>query len=677
MFNRFTRSTRFARSTGLMIPVTALFAAVLLLSSCAGQKDAVRSDEAVQDEPAAVEFSLPDPEEEKRKAAAEALQTRRDMQAVYTQQEDDEEYLILNFENTDIKTIVSTFAELLEFNYILAPGVGGSVTIQSYKRIPMKDLFQIFQSILEINGLTAVQVGKFYHIIPIDQARTYPLDVETSKEVDFTLDGSFITQLIPLEHVKASDVANNIIRQLMPRGMHLIVYEPANTLIITARPETLKKFMHIIEIIDVSESERGTQKTFVYYVENGDAKKLQEILKTVYLSKSTTQAKAILSRPTPVRPGTTRGAAPSALESAGLPADLGEMTITAYEDINALIIKASPRSYLALLDVLKKIDIPPKQVLIDVMIAEISLSDSLQYGFQWFIQSGSGNLAGVNFGGLGEAGSWSNPLTLPPAVPNPASGFSYAAGGTMDGNTFNALFTALETYSDVNVLASPSILAMDNKEAEIKIGSEEPVATRKTTSGDAGTDLDIQYKTIGTLLTVKPHITEKGTVSMEIAVEQSGIGDERPVGDTTYPSFTTRTAKTTAVIEDGKTLVLGGIIYERGTSSRSGIPFLSRIPIIGALFGTHRYSKDKAELIIMVTPHVISNTEDALTLTRQYQDRVKIIKKKIDFLKFGDKKSLDEDDDDEDGNDKDGDIDEEDEEDEGDKAQEEQTEDTQ
>ena len=174
---------------------------------------------------------------------------------------------------------------------------------------------------------------------------------------------------------------------------------------------------------------------------------------------------------------------------------------------------------------------------------------------------------------------------------------------------------------------------MDNKEAQIKIGSEEPVATRRSSSGVAGTDLDIQYKTIGTLLSVTPHITEKGMVSMEISVEQSGIGDVQNVGGQDYPSFTTRTAKTTAVIEDGKTLVLGGIIYERGGSTRSGIPFLSRIPIIGALFGSHTYFNDKAELIIMVTPHVISNTEDALELTRQYQDRVKTVKEKIDFLR--------------------------------------------
>jgi general secretion pathway protein D len=126
---------------------------------------------------------------------------------------------------------------------------------------------------------------------------------------------------------------------------------------------------------------------------------------------------------------------------------------------------------------------------------------------------------------------------------------------------------------------------------------------------------------------------------MEISVESSGVGGEQTVGGQTYPSFTTRTARTSAMIESGKTLVLGGIIYERGGSTRAGIPFLSRIPIIGALFGNHSYFKDKAELIIMVTPHVISNTEEALELTRQYQNRVKTIRSKIDFLRVGGNKT--------------------------------------
>ena len=143
-----------------------LFITVLLATSCAARRDTVPPETKTVQPPKQEAFTLPAVDEEK--PAKKITKGKRDAQAILTEMDENEEYLILNFENTNIKTIVSTFAELLEFNYILAPGVGGSVTIQSYKRIPTKDLFQIFQSILEINGLTAVQVGKFYHIIPMN-----------------------------------------------------------------------------------------------------------------------------------------------------------------------------------------------------------------------------------------------------------------------------------------------------------------------------------------------------------------------------------------------------------------------------------------------------------------------------------------------------------------------------
>jgi len=600
------------------LTVVTMLAFVLVLSGCATVERQAMPEMPVQVKGAKeMEFSLPVVPEE------ETAQGKPSSQTVYTEIEQDEEYLILNFENTELKTIISTFAELLEFNYILSPGVGGSVTIQSYKRIPTSDLFQIFQSILEVNGLTAVKVGGFYHIIPIEQARTYPLDVEKGPDVDFTLDSSFVTQIVPLQNVKAADVANNILKQLMPRGVHLIVYEPANMLVLTARPETLQKFMHIIEALDLTEGESNVTRTFVYYIENGEAVKLQDILTTVYLQDKTTSASPAPS-PAPIRLRTV--ARPAAAEDS-LPAELGELNITAYEDINALIIKATPRSYLALLDVLKKIDVPPKQVLIDVMIAEISLTDALEYGLEWFLRNNASSIGGVNFGGLGAGAT----LTTPPTVPSPtATGFSFAAAGTLQGDSFNTLFTMLETYSDLNILASPSILAMDNKEAEIKIGNEVPTATG-VSQGSVTTQTNIQYKTVGNLLNVTPHITEKGNVSMKISIESSSIGEDQVVGGQSYPAFNTRSASTSAVVKDDNTLILGGIIYNRKVRTRRGVPGLSKLPIIGGLFGGHSMTSERRELLLMVTPHVVSNNQEALELTEKYQKTIRIIKRNMDM----------------------------------------------
>jgi len=122
--------------------------------------------------------------------------------------ENNEKYIILNFENTDIRTIIDTFSEILGINYILTPGIAGSVTIQSYNKFPVSELYDIFQSLLEINGLTAIKEGSFYRIVPLDTARQQPLDIQKGKEFNMTLDGSFVTQLIPLQYVKASEIAN-------------------------------------------------------------------------------------------------------------------------------------------------------------------------------------------------------------------------------------------------------------------------------------------------------------------------------------------------------------------------------------------------------------------------------------------------------------------------------------
>ncbi|RMG04513.1 MAG: hypothetical protein D6726_03220, partial [Nitrospirae bacterium] len=284
---------------------------------------------------------------------------RRLPEPVLVQKEAEQKYIILNFDEADIQTVISTVGELLGINYILTPGISGKVTIQSYKKFPMKDLFQIFQTILEMNGLTAVQDGPLYRIVPIDSVKQQPIEVEKGREVHLQVDSSFVTQIIPLDYVKASDAAN-ILKGLMPRGADLIVYEPTNLLLVTAKPQAIVKFMKILEAIDIPPSDRENIRTFVYYVENGEAKKLADILKTIYLKEKAgkSQQRPTIIRRTPVRTtrkGTTAPPVPTIV--GGLPGEVsGEITITAYEDINAIIIKASPGDYLSILETLKRLD---------------------------------------------------------------------------------------------------------------------------------------------------------------------------------------------------------------------------------------------------------------------------------------------------------------------------------
>lgn len=561
------------------------------------------------------------------------------MEPVRLSQEKDEKYIILNFDNTDIKTIITSFGELLNINYIVSPGISGNVTIQSYRRIPVSQLFPVFQSILELNGLTAIKEGLFYKIIPIDSAKNSNLGIEGGKEVKYTLDPTFVTQLVPLEYVKASDVAN-VLKGFLPRGADIVVYEPTNMLIITALPQSITRFMKIIEAIDVNDTATESTKTYVYDVVHGEAKKLAEILKTVLTNDkaatpSTQPVRALRPPTAPQTPATatrttrapittpTASTTSTGSQIASVSAD--GITITAYEDINALIVKCSPKDYIALLDILRRLDIPPKQVLIEVLIAELTLEDTLQFGLEWLIKNGQGEIFGTPGASFSDR-----------TVPITSSTYTSILSGVIDDAAFNAVLSMVETTSKANVIASPIILAMDNKEAEITIGTSQPTATglnQSTAAADTNSTTlvstgQIEYRDVGTILKVTPRITERGNVTLDIYVESSSVASSATVGSGSFPAFNKRNAKTNAVVGDGHTLFIGGIIDNQLNQNSTGIPYLSKIPYIGPMFFSYaKDDKKKTELIVMITPHVVKDQQGADDLTDQYKNKIKVIEK--------------------------------------------------
>jgi type II secretory pathway component GspD/PulD (secretin) len=629
---------------------------MLLVASCA-PKQTVKPVEAPA-QPSAAELKLPEIEP-KRETVEEKKAAEKRTGATVPAEKWEEKYVLLNFENTDVETVIATICEMLKINYIIAPGVSGKITIQSYDKIPMSELFKTFQTILEVNGLTAVKYGSFYQIVPIDTAKQQPVPIATGKTPVVPKDQSFITQEVPLEYVKAGDVAN-IVRNLMPRGTDIIVYEPSNMLIVTAPPAGILKFLKLLDAIDIPSTERDMVRTFVYYVDNGEAKKLVEILKNIYATKKDegtpvkTAAPAVPPPPAaPSQMGRIRIQKPSAPLPAGasvqegLAGEIeGEMTIEAYEDINALLIKTTPRGYLSLLETIKKLDVQPKQVLIEVLIAEITLDDSTQFGIEWLLKSSVqtsnrdydfdliGGFTDKNSGRLQyntDTNRFQFPADADQILAQPANAFA----NILAPRKFNILVTAAASSGRLNVLASPNILALDNKEAKIEISDEVPVATAITQPiAGAGTTVNttsqVQFKSAGTILTVTPHINDKKQVTLKLVQEVSAVGNVYKIGGEDFQGFTQRKATTTAIVQDGHTLVLGGIINETKQTTRNGLPFLSDIPVMGYLFGSTTNTHSRKELILMVTPHVISNYAEADDLTRELKDRVKGIRMKIE-----------------------------------------------
>ncbi|MBI5025762.1 MAG: hypothetical protein HZC12_03340 [Nitrospirae bacterium] len=464
------------------------------------------------------------------------------------------------------------------------------------------------------------------------------------------VDSSFLTQIVPLEYVKASNIVS-IMRSLMPRGADLVVYEPSNILIVTAPPSALVKFMKILEALDIPSTEREAIKTFVYYAENADVKKLAEILKSLYAEKKAAPAPGrppapLGPAPPPKTPSPAPATPPATIEA--LPGEVaGEVIITPYEDINALIIKTDPRSYLAILETLKKLDIPAKQVLIEVLIAEVSLTDKTQFGIEWMLKT-TASIEGKHHPLVTGFTSEAQPGTIAPQISattgevtsiitTPSAGTAFAA--LIKPGRYGAILNAFASLGKLNVLSSPHILAMDNKEAKIEIGDEIPIATgfqqQPATSTTTGTTSfvaagQIQYRTTGIILTVTPHISEKNMVKLKISQEISSRGVDISLAGITSPSFTKRKAETIGVVQNGHTLIIGGLMSEQKNKTREGIPLLSRIPIIGHLFGVTTDEVKKTELLVMVTPHVITSPEEADAITKEFQNKVKTIKERLE-----------------------------------------------
>lgn len=394
-----------------------------------------------------------------------------------------------------------------------------------------------------------------------------------------------------------------------------------------------KGFYIIMPLTDVP---GAAPQVFVYPVQNSKAKDLASLLQQIFLG-----AKPAPKAPTPRTPSTpaTPTPTPTVTETRGAEILVAEGTRIFSDDVtNSLIILATPEDYAQIEETIKKIDIVPRQVLIEGLIARIDLTDKLNFGIQWLIQN---DFTIKDLKPFSNDINISGPLQL--NTPLSASNFTFTALDAK-GNV-KLLLQSLASEGKANILAAPHILVSDNREASIQVGSQVPIATQTaTTPTGTGTTVTgtitstIQYKDIGIILKVKPQVNESGLVSLEISQEVSSLGDKVPIAGQEFQAINKTEAKTNLVAQDGETIIIGGLIREDITKSRAGIPFLYKIPIIGHLFGSTINENTKNELIILLTPRVMRSIPEAGSVTEDYLNRYKTSTKdeKIDgFIKKG------------------------------------------
>ena len=586
-------------------------------------------------------------------------------------------YVTIDFNDVNINLFIKYISELTGKNFIVDRAVKGKVTIISPTKISKDDAYYVFESVLEVHGFTTISSGTIIKIVPAVQARSKNIPIIRQKGLLYPED-KVVTQLIRLTYVSpnnmkkmlaplvsktgvviantesgmliVTDVLSNINRLMeiiraidVPSiGEELVVlslryaavgnvsksmsklfqqtvkqrnrqeiikiipYERTNSLIVFASKVNIQKIRRIIAKLDV-EVPKGTGKIKVYYLQHASAEELVKVMTNL------PDAKALPKK---------TGKAPLISQDVKIMAD---------KETNSLIIIAPRDEYGVLEDVIKKLDVPRRMVYMEALIMEVHVNKSFEIGVQW---GGGGNFAdktGQVYGGFS-----GNPKPnqynvikglqkTPPVLP-PGFSFGIMKQGVKIGGVFfpnlGAVLRAYKDDSDVNIIATPQILTTDNKKAEIKVGENVPYITSKNTTTSQQDYTNYEYKDVATTLNITPQINQSDLVRLEIGVEVIKLKNPNDLSG--HPTTFKRSANTTVVVRDNETVVIGGMIGQDTSIGEYKVPFLGDIPFLGWFFKTHTHSKEKTNLFIFITPHIVENPAELAGL--YYKKRNNILR---------------------------------------------------
>jgi len=597
-------------------------------------------------------------------------------------QEPDTRYVTIDFDSVDIGLFIKFISELTGKNFVVDKGVKGKVTIISPTKISIKEAYRVFESVLDVYGFTTVPAGSIIKIVPALHARSKNIETRLREEA-VTLEDKVVTQLIPLAYANPDEL-KKLFSPLISKSSLIVSYLPTRMLIVTDVLSNIKRLLKIVKAIDV----KGIgEEISVIPLEHATASLLSKPLVSIFQKVAQRAKKGaplspvvrimadertnsliilateddtlrvrklirILDKEIPRGEGDIHvyylqnanaedlvkvlAALPSEekkqVEKGRAPVISKDVQIVADKATNSLIIKAKKHDYLVIEDIIEKLDIPRTMVYIEALIMEVNVDKEFRLGVEWlgmedFTYHGrkGGYFAGS--GGAGGVGDYSSITGL--SGGSLPSGFSLGVVGeaiTIGNVIFPNIAAVLQAYqkdSDVNILSTPQILTTDNEEAEIKVGENVPYLTKEAT-GDQ-TYQTYEYKDVGVTLKITPQINQERFVRLKIFQEnitlKSGVEEYRP---TTLK----RSAETTVIVKDKNTVVIGGIIGETTERGAYQVPCLGNIPGLGLLFKSKSRSRNKTNLFVFLTPHIIENPIEAQKI---YDEK----KKEIEKIKGG------------------------------------------
>jgi general secretion pathway protein D len=583
--------------------------------------------------------------------------------------------VVLNFSDVDISTMVKFISDLTGRNFILDDKVKGKISVYSPAKLSPDEAFNLFTSVLELKGFTLVQRGKVYKIVPTATAKQEGLKVFTSAE-KAPVNESYIAHIVTLENISAQD-ALAFLQPTVSKDGHLSVFGPSNMLLMVDSAVNIQKNLTLIRLIDTPQRRDNaeviylkhaapdgvaaivkewlanrdrastpagrpvvpsnavvadtrlnavvvfgtandkeeirklvtlvdvappvsTNKVNVYFLEYADATEIAKVLETM-----------LKGMPAPGQPGQP---ATPAQQS---PFEGGKITITPDKGTNSLIVMASPTDYLNLMEVIRKLDRKRRQVFVSAVIAEISLDRLKDIGVQTV-------LAGGGITGTTAVAGIYDPFNFVSSQAGSAQNlvFQVLNGLATNSNAqFGATVRALEQKNVLNVLSTPTIMTSDNKEAEIFVGENVPFISSSNLSSTGLSQQSIERKDTGITLRITPQITEGEYVKLDIYQEISAVKDALNRGAAADITTTKRSAKTSVLVKNDETVVIGGLIQDQESKSLNKVPILGDIPLFGWLFKTRSTTRQKTNLMILLTPRIVKGPEEMSTISRDQKGR--------------------------------------------------------
>ncbi len=588
----------------------------------------------------------------------------------------------INLRDSDIRALIDTVAKLTGKTFVVDPRVQGKVTVISAGGTDPADIYELFQSVLRVHGYRAVHSGKVIRIVPDNNAKQEPGAVRGGAGGGGEETGTLV---LKMRNVQATELVP-VLRPLLPQSAHLAAHGGSNTIIAADTAANLNRLLKILRRIDTA----GASTIEVLPLQHANAEELARVLQPAFsgaqdgkriAGKSLTiaadqrtnsllvsgdQARRLELRAlvahldTPIREESDteviylRYAVAAdllpILQSLGQKLGLSEeeksrnkqarvkgaqaplFDIQADDNLNALIVHAPPKRLRAVREVIERLDVRRSQVLVEGIIAEVSDTISRELGVQWQTSLDSdGTYAGANLPGKDSGG----------LLQFPGDPFQLAEGltlGYLKGANIHILLRAISNDGDSNVLSTPTLMTLDNEEAEIVVGQNVPFVTGQFTNNNTTPDnpfQTVQRQDVGVLLKVKPQINEGGTVRLDISQEISSI-DTTTQAKASDLITNKRSLKTTVLVDDGDVVVLGGLLSDRHKRSVSKVPLLGDIPIIGNLFRNTRVSAEKTNLMIFLRPRIVTDREAGKRLTREKYHQLRHLQEEQIRRGFGD-----------------------------------------